>query len=196
MYDDIFDIEMMDTEDQKLRNLVYQYAYHTGEHFDPENHSVDDVVKLEEWARSYTERCREEHRQRSHRQWLRGLVRRDRSMMASMANVVGCDNNLIQMLIDTDYEPHDDNIYRVAIEGCKAEVVCLGLDSIDAKCTGEYYVSKLPKWIQQRLAVLLMLDPKSPSGVEGVGVRLERNIFWVFKDGNKSLIPDTSSHGD
>lgn len=185
MYDDIFDLEMMDTQDQKLRSLVYQYAYHTGEHFDPKNHSVDDVIKLEEWARSYTERCREEHRQRSHRQWLRGLVRRDQSTLASMCNVCGTDDNeLLHMVTSTDFVPHDDNIYRVSITGKKAEVVCLGLDSIDAPCTGDYYVSRLPKWIQKKLAVLLMLDSVPPNcAVDGVGIRIDADTFWIFKDG-------------
>ncbi len=141
---------------------------------------------------------------------IRNLVKRDRSILASMYNVLKSldkvfpvlsgghsthGNNLIQMIIDRDYEPHDDNIYRVHITGRKASVVCLGLDSVDAKCVGEYYVSRLPKWIQRRLAVLLLLE-SPPSSVEGVGVRLETDIFWVFKDGNKSLTPDTSSHGD
>ena len=129
MYDDI--------KDQNLKSMLYQYEYHTGEYLNPETYH--DMVKLEEWAKSYTERCSEEHRQRSHRQWLRGLVRRDQSTLASMCNVCGTDDNeLLHMVTSTDFVPHDDNIYRVSITGRKAEVVCLGLDSIDAPCTGDY----------------------------------------------------------
>jgi len=130
------------------------------------------------------------------RRYIAGAIHRDRGTLASLVSILDCDNKLIQMLIDPDYDVRDDNIYRIKIEGKKAEVVCLGLDSVDAKCTGEYYVQRLPKWIQKRLAILLMLDPKKPEAVEGVGVRLERDIFWVFKDGAKAPHPDTSSHGE
>lgn len=177
-------------------DLESEYGWDTGRKFDYEHASLEERYRFDKWASTFLAREAEQRRRLNHQNDVTALVNRDRSMLASMSNIVGCDNDLVQMIIDTDYEPHDDNIYRVYIEGRKAEVVCLGLDSVDAKCQGEYYVSKLPKWIQNRLAILLMLDSKSPSGVEGVGVRLGRNKFWVFKDGNKSLFPDTSSHGD
>jgi hypothetical protein len=176
---------MYDSKETQVRNMLHQYAYHTGKYLNPETASVYDIVKFEEWARSYVKQCSEEHRQRSHRHWLQGLVRRDRSTLASMCNVCGTDDNkLLHMVTSTDFVPHDDNIYRVSITGKKAEVVCLGLDSIDAPCTGDYYVSRLPKWIQKKLAVLLMLDSVPPNcAVDGVGIRIDEDTFWIFKNG-------------
>jgi len=88
------------------------------------------------------------------------------------------------MVMSTNFIPHDDNIYRVSITGRKAEVVCLGLGSVDVKGTGVYYMSRLPKWIQKKLAVLLMLDSVPPNcAVDGVGIRIGEDTFWIFKDG-------------
>lgn len=126
---------------------------------------------------------------------VRELANRDRTLLASMYKVrlqlglkFGGDNiygnKLIRMAISPNFVPHDDNIYRVHIRGKKANVVCLGLDSIDVPCTGDYYVSRLPKWIQRKLAVLLMLDSVPPNcAVDGVGIRIDEDTFWLFKNG-------------
>ena len=40
---------------------------------------------------------------------------------------------------------------------------------------------ELPKWVQDKLAVLMLLDPKKVNEeVESVGRRISENIFWVF----------------
>lgn len=125
-----------------------------------------------------------ERRQQHHR-LVRDCVRGDRAKLTSMINVLNADisdNKLLCMVTSGEFVPHDDNIYRVKIEGKKADIICLGLDSVDAPCTGEYYVQRIPKWIQRKLAVLTMLDTQPPNcAVEGVGIRLDRNTYWVFK---------------
>ena len=114
---------------------------------------------------------------------IREVVTCDRAVLRVMCKKYGTHgNSLLHMVTSNDFVPHDDNIYRVKIRGGSAEVICLGLDSVDARCTGKYYVSKLPKWIQRKLAVLTMLDTQPPNcAVEGVGIRLDRNTYWVFK---------------
>ena len=42
-------------------------------------------------------------------------------------------------------------------------------------------IDKLPQWLQDRLAVLNMIQPST--AVDGVGVRLFRHTFWIFGDG-------------
>jgi hypothetical protein len=40
----------------------------------------------------------------------------------------------------------------------------------------------LPKWIQDRLHVLSTFSSKPPTiDVDGLGRRIEENIFWVYK---------------
>ena len=123
------------------------------------------------------------------RERIRDLVNRDRSILTATYNVRSFfgdtgGNKLLHMVMDTNFVPHDDNIYRVRISGRKANVVCLGLGSVDVPSTGDYYMSRLPKWIQRKLAVLLMLDSVPPNcAVDGVGIRIDADTFWIFKDG-------------
>lgn len=78
-----------------------------------------------------------------------------------------------------------DNVYRVSINhksGC-VEVVCLGIYSVDSEAEGEYSdVTSLPLWIQEKLAVLSMIEVKPPQHkIEGVGIRIDKNTFWVIR---------------
>lgn len=182
-------MRLFDTDCSDMYDLEYKI-----DKLDMQHETLLRQIEAVEYERS--EVYQKWERMERRRRYIAGAIHRDRGTLASLVSILDCDNKLIQMLIDPDYDVRDDNIYRIKIEGKKAEVVCLGLDSVDAKCTGEYYVQRLPKWIQKRLAILLMLDPKKPEAVEGVGVRLERDIFWVFKDGAKAPHPDTSSHGE
>jgi len=85
---------------------------------------------------------------------------------------------------DTQHLPSDDNIYRVQIEPDTGyvSVACIGLESIDALVDGTYAdTSKLPDWMQEKLAVLTMMSSKPPTEpVDGVGRRINDNIYWVF----------------
>jgi hypothetical protein len=86
---------------------------------------------------------------------------------------------------DTQHLPPDDNIYRVQIEPDTGyvSVACIGLESIDALVDGIYAdTSKLPDWMQEKLAVLTMMSSKPPTEpVDGVGRRINDNIYWVFR---------------
>ena len=64
----------------------------------------------------------------------------------------------------------DATVYRVCIQDDNntVEVSCLGMDCLDSTCNGVYdSVDKLPDWIQDRLAVLLLCDIHPTDSVEG-----------------------------
>jgi len=43
-------------------------------------------------------------------------------------------------------------------------------------------VHDLPQWVQERIAVLMLLDvTKRNEEIRGIGKRINKNVFWVFK---------------
>jgi hypothetical protein len=76
----------------------------------------------------------------------------------------------------------DDSIYRVSVCTDGVDVVCFGM-GVDTIHDGHYInVDVLPKWVQERLAVLMMMTHTPPTEeVEGVGRRISRDVYWVYK---------------
>jgi hypothetical protein len=78
-----------------------------------------------------------------------------------------------------------DSVYRVRVDPNtrKVEVVCLGIDSVDNEAEGIYdNTSALPDWMQDKLAVLSIMKVDPPqTKIEGVGMRVDQNVFWVLK---------------
>jgi hypothetical protein len=75
-------------------------------------------------------------------------------------------------------------IYRIQINGDNTvETTCYEmLDAFDPELK-KYYetLDELPKWVQDKLAVLMLLDhTKVNEEVEGVGRRINENVYWVF----------------
>lgn len=87
-------------------------------------------------------------------------------------------------LVSADWSggANDDNIYRVSIYPNGVSVVCFGLARVDSRCEGFYNsVDDLPKWVQERLAVLMITSTETPTAeVEGVGRRISSSTFWVY----------------
>jgi len=83
-----------------------------------------------------------------------------------------------------DKIPHDDNIYRVIVDNVTGHVhvECIGLEKVDAIVDGNYDgVESLPNWMREKLTLLAMLSAKPPTEpVEGVGRRINDDIYWVF----------------
>jgi hypothetical protein len=76
-----------------------------------------------------------------------------------------------------------DNVYRIFI-GSTVEVVCLGMAIVDDKCLEGVYntTDELPAWMQERIAVLSMMKVNPPqTKVEGVGMRVDENVYWVLR---------------
>lgn len=78
-----------------------------------------------------------------------------------------------------------DNVYRVYVNPNtkSVEVVCLGIDSIDSEAEGIYHnTTQLPTWMQERIAVLSLMKVDPPqTKVEGVGMRVDENVYWIIK---------------
>ena len=87
------------------------------------------------------------------------------------------------MSYDNDL-PHDDNVYRVYISPHTnaVEVSCIGME-VDSVVSGEYdSVDTLPLWMQEKVALLMMTPLDKPtSEVEGVGRRIDDNVYWIFR---------------
>ena len=76
----------------------------------------------------------------------------------------------------------DDNIYRVSLFSDGVDVLCLGLESVDSPIGGHYdSPDALPRWVQERLAVLMMTTATPPTvEVVGVGRRVSSHVYWVY----------------
>ena len=93
--------------------------------------------------------------------------------------------DIYAMLTDRELENAplaDDNIYRVSVCPDGVDVVCFGM-GVDTIHDGHYInADVLPKWVQERLAVLMMMSYTPPTEeVEGVGRRISRDVYWVYK---------------
>jgi hypothetical protein len=90
--------------------------------------------------------------------------------------------------LDANMEIHDDRIYRVSIFPGEIDVLCLGLLPSDSSIEGRYSsADELPLWVQERLAVLMMMSLETPTvELVGVGRRISSNVYWVYK-------PETTS---
>lgn len=81
----------------------------------------------------------------------------------------------------------DELVYRVAIEHDCVKVMSFctkdGIIEVDESIEGTYDdLDSLPKWIQERIALLSMLSYKPPTvTVEGVGRRISKDTYWVHR---------------
>jgi hypothetical protein len=81
---------------------------------------------------------------------------------------------------------HDSDIYRVHIRDTgedRISVICVGMERVDACLEGAYdNLQELPQWVQERIAVLSMLNAKPPTqNIEGVGRRINESTYWVYR---------------
>lgn len=105
------------------------------------------------------------------------LMQSDKARALSRPLTAACLNEVI---------PVEDNVYRLYIpNGLDNDitVLCFGLDQVDEGIEGHYdNANALPVWMQERLALLLMIEPVPPiSEVKGVGRRIDENVFWIYK---------------
>ena len=78
-----------------------------------------------------------------------------------------------------------DNTYRVDITTKGISVVSFGMCALALPVEGHYATADdLPQWMQDKLAVLAILNPPPPtSDVPGVGRRMGENLYWIYHDG-------------
>jgi hypothetical protein len=82
-------------------------------------------------------------------------------------------------------------IYRIQInDDHTVETTCYEmLDAFNPELK-KYYetLDDLPKWVQDKLAVLMLLDHmKVNEEVEGVGRRINENVYWVFNGESNAI---------
>lgn len=79
-------------------------------------------------------------------------------------------------------------IYRICInDDTTVNVNCYDMLENFAPELDSYYSSTddLPRWAQDKLAVLFLLDHKVINKeVEGVGKRINEHTFWLYKEGD------------
>jgi hypothetical protein len=88
---------------------------------------------------------------------------------------------------------NDDNVFRVELDDGMAKVMFFGaripLTSVGGNAMpeqGEMPMRELPTWVQERIAVLDMLNAEPPTQfVPGVGRRISENVFWIFVEGEE-----------
>jgi hypothetical protein len=78
----------------------------------------------------------------------------------------------------------EEPIYRLVLhEDGTVETTCYEmLDAFDPQLKKWYEsIDELPKWVQDKIAVLMLLDhTKTNEEIEKVGRRISRDVFWVF----------------
>jgi len=83
-------------------------------------------------------------------------------------------------------DTQQDPMYRVIIDESKEnsiEVQCIGMYCVDSEVVGSYSgVEKLPQWMQEKVALLMMTSYTPPTiDVKGVGRRINERTFWVYQ---------------
>ena len=88
-------------------------------------------------------------------------------------------------------------VYRIRIhEDSSVETTCYDmLDNFKPELDNHYeHLDDLPNWVQDKLAVLMLLDHKvNNNEVKNVGRRISEDIFWVFKRENDGGDPRSES---
>lgn len=90
-----------------------------------------------------------------------------------------------EMLLMYVEKVKEEPIYRIFInDDGMVETSCYELlDAFDPELNNSYEsVDELPNWVQDKLAVLMLLDhTKVNEEVKGVGRRINERTYWVFK---------------
>lgn len=79
----------------------------------------------------------------------------------------------------------NDPVYRIEIHnGGNVTTDCYELLDAFSPELQKFYdsIDELPKWVQDKIAVLMLLDyNKNNDEISNVGRRITKDIFWVYK---------------
>lgn len=106
--------------------------------------------------------------------------------------------NLLDDTHGSSYWPEIQAAMAIAMKSAVYRLKLNQNSSVDIECYDlienyfpeleRYYdhVDYLPKWVQSKLAVLMVIDPTAMGGreVEGVGKRINKVVFWIYSNGN------------
>lgn len=111
-------------------------------------------------------------------------MKKDLMVLADMMSA-GMDTKIDNHLRKDGYricvvEPHQSVKH---IKGSYVIVQSLEGSDVESDVEGRYNsVDDLPAWMQERLAILMLMSPKPPTEhVQGVGRRISQHIFWIYK---------------
>ena len=82
----------------------------------------------------------------------------------------------------------DDALWRVCVDPDtnSVEVLCIGMNRVDNPLADTYFsVDHLPQWVQEKIALLMLLEPAVPERDEVGDIPKERKVnqytFWISK---------------
>lgn len=104
---------------------------------------------------------------------------------AAFAYSRGYTANMARGDIDPDMPARPDTeTFRVTLyQDGEVDVMCFSLPDVDDIREGRYdSVDALPNWVQERLAILMMIDYriKPTPHIADVGRRISAGVFWVY----------------
>ena len=77
-----------------------------------------------------------------------------------------------------------DTVYRVVLneETKLVHVISFGMEKVEVSPERVYNsANDLPKWMQERVALLMMTSAKPPTEeVDGVGRRIDETTYWLY----------------
>jgi len=77
-----------------------------------------------------------------------------------------------------------DTVYRVVLneETKLVHVISFGMEKVEVSPERVYNsANDLPKWMQERVALLMMTSAEPPTeGVDGVGRRIDETTYWLY----------------
>ena len=111
-------------------------------------------------------------------------MKKDLMVLADMMSA-GMDTKIDNHLRKDGYricviEPHHSVTPKT---GSYVIVQSLEGSGVESDMEGRYNsVDDLPAWMQERLAILMLMSPKPPTEhVQGVGRRISQYIFWIYE---------------
>lgn len=104
---------------------------------------------------------------------------------AAFAHTRGYTANMVRGEIDPDMPARPDTeTFRITLyQDGSVDVMCFALPDIDGIREGNYdSVDALPNWVQERLAILMMIDHriKPTPHIADVGRRISAGVYWVY----------------
>ena len=98
--------------------------------------------------------------------------------------LIWSEQELLLIVSSSMLKRRPDTVYRVVLsnETKLVHVISFGMERVDVSPERVYNsVNDLPKWMQERVALLMMTSAKPPTeGVDGVGRRIDETTYWLY----------------
>lgn len=132
--------------------------------------------------RKFEELCKKEYVRQTYHVFVRDSICCLGSTILLDAIAESDAKKLTEMIVNEAIGDQDglEKTHRVSVAPECVEVICLGLDNPSIERVYPS-VEHLPQWMQDRLAVLMMMSFNPPTEhVAGVGRRIDETVFWVI----------------